>query len=81
MAVDRSPYQRMSEATLSLDEPQRVLSLFGARDQNVRAIRDRLGVTITHRDGEIHIGGDAEAVAQATRSLWTSGALHGPSPQ
>ncbi len=46
-----------------------MLSLFGARDQHLRAIRGALGVTITHRDGEIHVSGEDQAVAQATRAL------------
>ncbi len=46
-----------------------MLSLFGARDQHLRAIRGTLGVTITHREGEIHISGEDRAVAQATRVL------------
>jgi phosphate starvation-inducible PhoH-like protein len=46
-----------------------VLSLFGARDQHVRAIRDSLGVAITYRDGEVHVAGDAVAVARATKAL------------
>jgi phosphate starvation-inducible PhoH-like protein len=59
----------MSEATLSLVEPQLVLSLFGAKDQHLRAVRDALGVTITHRDGEVHVSGDETAVARATEVL------------
>ncbi len=59
----------MSESTLSLSEPRLVLSLFGARDQHLRAIRDDLGVSITHRDGQIRVAGDAEAVALATKAL------------
>ncbi len=46
-----------------------VLSLFGTRDQHVRAICDLLGVVITHRDGKIRISGEPAAVDQATRVL------------
>lgn len=59
----------MSEATLALVEPQLVLSLFGARDQHLRAVREALGVTITHRDGEVHVTGDDTSVARATEAL------------
>ncbi|MGM0488969.1 MAG: PhoH family protein [Planctomycetota bacterium] len=59
----------MSEATLSVTDPRLVLSLFGARDQHVRAIRQALGVSITHREGEIRISGEDDAVAQATTVL------------
>jgi phosphate starvation-inducible PhoH-like protein len=59
----------MIEATLPLAEPRLVLSLFGARDQHLRAIRDSLNVTITHRDGEIRIAGEEQAVAKATAAF------------
>ncbi len=59
----------MSEATISVAEPRIVLSLFGARDQHLRAIRSVLGVSVTHRDGEIHVSGESLSVARATRAL------------
>ena len=59
----------MSEATIPLVDTDRVLSLFGARDQHVRTIRDALGVSITHRDGEIRVAGEEAAVARATAAL------------
>ena len=59
----------MYEATLSLVEPSLMLSLFGARDQHLRAVRDALGVRITHRDGQIHVCGEEQAVARATEVL------------
>ena len=59
----------MCEATLSLVEPQLVLSLFGARDQHIRVVRDALGVKITHRDGEVHVSGEEAAVSRATEVL------------
>jgi phosphate starvation-inducible PhoH-like protein len=59
----------MTEATISLGEPQLALSVFGVRDQHLRAIRNSLGVAITHRDGHIHVAGDERAVAKATKAL------------
>ena len=59
----------MTEATIPLVDPHRVLSLFGARDQHLRAIRDTLGVSIIHRDGEIRVAGEEAAVARATSAL------------
>jgi phosphate starvation-inducible PhoH-like protein len=46
-----------------------MLSVFGVRDQHVKAIRAALDVQITHRDGEILISGGEEAVARATEVL------------
>jgi len=54
----------MTEATIALDDPQRVLSLFGARDQHLRTIRDTLGTSIVHRDGAIRVAGEDSAVAK-----------------
>ncbi|MEX0820152.1 MAG: PhoH family protein [Pirellulaceae bacterium] len=59
----------MCEATLTLVEPELVLSLFGTRDQHLRVIRDALGVKIAHRDGKIHVSGEEAAVARATDVL------------
>ena len=59
----------MTEATLSLVEPQLVLSLFGARDQHLRVVRDALGVKIAHRDGQVHVSGEETAVSRATEVL------------
>ncbi len=59
----------MIKATISLVDTGSLLSLFGARDQHLRKIRDTLSVDITHRDGEIHVAGPEAAVAQATEAL------------
>lgn len=59
----------MIESTISLVEPSSLLSLFGARDQHLRQIRDTLSVNITHREGLIRVAGDEVAVAQATEAL------------
>ena len=63
------PSENMTEATIPLVDSTRALSLFGARDQHLRAIRETLGVSITHRDGEIRVTGDEEAVARAKEAL------------
>ncbi len=59
----------MTESTISLVEPNLVLPLFGARDQHIRTIRETLSVDITHRDGEIRVAGEENAVARATEVL------------
>ena len=59
----------MTEATIVLDDPQRILSLFGPRDQHLRAIRETLGVTVLHRDGEIRVAGEEGAVTKATEAF------------
>ncbi|MCA9185572.1 MAG: PhoH family protein [Pirellulaceae bacterium] len=59
----------MSEATITLVNPQTALSLFGARDQHLHRIRDTLSVDITHRNGKIYVAGPQDAVTQATAAL------------
>ena len=59
----------MYEATLPLVEPDLVLSLLGTCDQHLRTVRDALGVSITHRDGQLRVAGDEQAVTIATEVL------------
>jgi phosphate starvation-inducible PhoH-like protein len=57
----------MFEATVPLTESRQVLSLFGTRDQHLRKICEELGVSITHRNGEVRVSGEEPAVAAATQ--------------
>jgi len=59
----------MVETAISVVSSKALLTLFGAYDQHVRRIRDALGVTISARNGRIHIEGEQEAVARATEVL------------
>ncbi len=59
----------MTEAIISIPKTTDLLSLFGARDQNLRELRQKFNVDITHRDGKIRIGGDSQDVSQATEAL------------
>lgn len=59
----------MTEATLSISQPNQILSLFGPRDQHVRQLRERFDVSITHRDGRIRVTGPQEDVRRATLVL------------
>lgn len=59
----------MYEATIALAEPQVALSLLGTRDQHIKSIRQKLGVTVTHRDGQLRVSGDEAAVIRATDIL------------
>lgn len=59
----------MFEATIALAEPQVALSLLGTRDQHIKSIRRKLGVTVTHRDGQLRVSGEEAAVTRATEIL------------
>jgi len=57
----------MSEMVITLDNRDEALLLFGSRDQNLRAIREVLGVRLIARGDELHIEGDEFSVNQAER--------------
>ena len=57
----------MSEMVITLDNRDEALLLFGSRDQNLRAIREVLGVRLIARGDELHIEGDEFGVSQAER--------------
>lgn len=59
----------MFESIISVADSKSLLPLFGPRDQNLRVIRDSLGVAISSRDHEIRISGDEQAVASATEVI------------
>ncbi len=59
----------MTEATLSITNPDEILKLFGPRDSHLRKLRKMFDVTITQRDGRVRISGDADGVQGATRTL------------
>jgi phosphate starvation-inducible PhoH-like protein len=59
----------MTEATLSITNPDEILALFGPRDQHLRKLRRLFDVNITQRDGRIRISGEGDHVQRATRTL------------
>ena len=59
----------MVESNISVVNSESLLTLFGARDQHLRRVREALGVSISVRNGQIHIEGDQKAVADATEVL------------
>ena len=59
----------MTEATISSIEPQLVLPLFGAKDQHLKRLRERFQVDIVHRNGQIRVQGNEQAVAQVTEAI------------
>ncbi len=59
----------MSETDISVVSSKELVTLFGTCDQHVRRIREALSVSISARDGRIHVGGEEQAVASATQVL------------
>jgi phosphate starvation-inducible PhoH-like protein len=60
---------RMSETDISVVSSKELVTLFGTCDQHVRKLREALSVSISAREGRIHIQGDEQAVASATQVL------------
>jgi phosphate starvation-inducible PhoH-like protein len=53
--------------TLTLDDPDEALLLFGSRDQYLRIVRDALGVRLIARGDNLQIDGAEEQVSRAER--------------
>jgi phosphate starvation-inducible protein PhoH and related proteins len=58
----------MAERTLSVDDVREQRLLFGSLDRNLRAIRERWGVSVSARRGNLRIAGDDE---EAVREVAT----------
>src|SRR5437868_1621029 len=57
----------MPEATISLENHDEELAVFGSRDQLLRQVRDAFRVKVLARRGEIRVEGEPERVEQARR--------------
>ncbi|XZE55608.1 PhoH family protein [Planctomycetaceae bacterium SH139] len=55
--------------TLEVSPPSDILTLFGPRDQHLRALRVYYDVAITQRDGRVRISGEHNNVRLATRAM------------
>jgi phosphate starvation-inducible protein PhoH len=49
--------------SITLEQPDKKLALFGSADKNLRLIRDAFGVQLVSRDNELRLGGES-AVAE-----------------
>ncbi len=59
----------IEDTAISVVSSKALLTLFGARDQHLRRVREALGVSITAHNGRIRIQGQQQAVARATEVL------------
>ena len=59
----------MFEATISVADPEALMPLFGPSDRHIRQIRETLGVTVSARNGSIHVAGSEDAVRTATQVI------------
>lgn len=61
-----SRWDSMPRSTVPVVDTQRLLTIFGPRDQHLRKIRSTLGVGVSARDDSITIEGDEPSLTQAT---------------
>jgi phosphate starvation-inducible PhoH-like protein len=54
----------MSEATIEFPNHDQIRTLFGTRDQNLRQVRDFLGIDVVLRGDELRLSGDDDHVKQ-----------------
>jgi len=55
--------------SISLEQPEKKLALFGSADRHLRMIRDAFGVQVVNRDDELRIAGERDQVAKAAAVL------------
>lgn len=55
--------------SISLEQPDKKLALFGTADRHLRLIREALGVSIVSRDDELHLSGERDQVGRAALVL------------
>jgi phosphate starvation-inducible PhoH-like protein len=55
--------------SITLEQPDKKLALFGSADRNLRMVRDAFGVQLVSRDDEIKITGEKEQVSRAAAVL------------
>ena len=59
----------MTERIIAVDRIENIISVFGSFDQNVRLIESELDVTVTDRESELRISGEAENVMHAEKAI------------
>ena len=55
--------------SITLEQPEKKLALFGSADKYLRLIRDTFGVTVVNRNDEVRLSGDNAQVAKAAAVL------------
>ena len=55
--------------SITLEQPDKKLALFGSADRHLRMIRDTFGVQVTSRDDEIRLAGERDQVSKAAAVL------------
>ena len=57
------------EQRISIERLEQAVNIFGSFDENIRLLEQEFSVTVTNREGELRINGDAENVALAAKTI------------
>ena len=54
---------------ISIERMEQAVNIFGSFDENIRLLEKEFNVTVTNRDGELRISGEAEDVMHAAKAV------------
>ena len=57
------------EQRISIERLEQAVNIFGSFDENIRLLEKEFNVTVTNRDGELRISGEAEDVMHAAKAV------------
>ena len=57
------------EQRISIERMEQAVNIFGSFDENIRLLEKEFSVTVTNRDGELRISGEAEDVMHAAKAV------------
>ena len=57
------------EQRISIERMELAVNVFGSFDENIRLLEQEFSVTVTNREGELRINGEAEDVALAAKAI------------
>jgi len=63
------PFTKAVNLSITVEQPEKKLALFGTADRHLRMIRDTFGVQVTSRDDELRLSGEREQVGKAAAVL------------
>lgn len=59
----------MTERYISVEQPERMVELFGNFDSNMKLVEEQYRVTVATRDGQLKLTGEEDAVSMAARAV------------
>ena len=57
------------EQRISIERVEQAVNIFGSFDENIRLLEQEFSVTVTNREGELRINGEAEDTMLAAKAI------------